>query len=1023
MASPQLDYETDKQADERLNPGEREFYNVAKNDPRTETSNSLREREQNSPSDYNRNVKSAADLSNQESNSGLYTPERADKNKKAKFSKKRAAIISLVIGGVGGGGMLAGFFGSAMMLPSLKDALTFNNDSSSIAMERRFMKVFANATKSGDNTLCASSKKMKCRMGKLSNSSLRRLAKKGIRPVIDGKKLDVKDIKRTGYPSKSASHFDIDGDIIESKDLAEHLNKKENRRLAARVLGRGGAFNMRVRAWVGKNITERFFRKFGLNKNGGLADSKLGKNVKERMNKFRDKLKAKAPGAASADAHINKAKAKAEKITGKAKKGGAGYMIAAGGCIAAKAPKIIAGTVAAIQLAQIMGHASDFILSPGDKAKASGFGSGFSQEDANAIGTALTERKPRKSDGKLSSALDSRYLKNALGIDKSKPKVSNFTPGFSILTNDAIKAGIAAENATKDACNVILSPAAMYTAMAADTAATVAASATIIGGLVKIVVSWTASELISAGIKAVATTYAKDAIEELAKNDAVPTAEGEELGDVIGISATAFFSSGGMARNLPALTTSGAQAFHNIKLESEQLHKEMDIASLSPFDISSKHTALGSIVHGAGYAMLANGMYGTGGLGVVSGLLRVPGYALSSRSLNAQAAPVFSEKTCGYAKEFELESVVNGRDLTPAINVAGLPCTGITRSQDAMSTEEAISLLEQEGWLDDNVEIPDGADIDTLVESGYIKKDTPLHEFIESCSDASSGDYLFNAAGCIVDDGSTGGSLNQVANSIPQGVCDTKTVDGASTNVCASTDLQLTEADGVATNVEGLKNQRSMAAISVFLLDFQVAQSINGEDDESGEGVTAASSAQFQAGTPENVNRVGSGWSLKENTDYSSVQCAAGTSDGGIFEVRIGTETSKIRVCNLKDANGEQFQVASLISENIKQMFEAADKDGIKLTSQSSFRSLAEQQRLYDQNCSGGQCSPPTSAPGNSQHELGLAVDWGVGGRSFCYPASACPGDPGYDWMMKNAQKYGFYKLDTEGWHFSTSGH
>ncbi|MDO4781262.1 MAG: M15 family metallopeptidase [Candidatus Saccharibacteria bacterium] len=1022
MARPQLDYETDKQADSRLNPGEREFYNEAKNDAQIKTSSSLHKREQDALSDYTNSTKNATDLPGRESVSGFYTPERTDKNNKAKFSKKKATIISLVIGGVGGGGILTGFFGSAMMLPSLKEALTFNNDSSSIAMERRFMKVFANATKSSDNTLCASSKKMKCRMGKLSNSSLRRLAKKGIHPVIDGKKLDVKDIKRTGYPSKSASHFDIDGKRISSKDLVGYLNQKENRHLAAKVLGRRGAFNMRVRAWVGKNITKRLFKKFGLNKNGGLADSKLGKNVKERVGKLREKLKAKMPGAGSADAHINKAKAKVEKITGKAKKGGAGYMIAAGGCIAVKAPKIVAGTVAAIQLAQIIGHASDFILSPGDKAKASGFGSGFSQEDANAIGTALTERKPRKSDGKLSSALDSRYLKNALGIDKSKPKISNFTPGFSILTNDAIKAGVAAENATKDACNVILSPAAMYAAMAVDTAATVAASTTLIGGLVKVVVSWTASELISAAIKAVATTYAKDAIENLAKNDAVPTAEGEDLGDIIGISATAFFSSGGMARNLPALTTSGAQAFHDMKLESEQLHKEMDIASLSPFDISSKHTALGSIVHNAGYAMLTNGMYGTNGLGLLGGLLRIPGYALSSRSLNAQAAPAFSEKTCGYAKEFELESVVNGRDLTPAINVAGLPCTGITRSQDAMSTEEAIQLLEQEGWIED-VDIPDGADIDTLVESGYIKKDTPLHDFIESCSDASSGDYLFNAAGCIVDDGSTEGSLSQVANNMPQGVCDTKTVDGNSTNVCASADLQITEADGVATDVEGLKNQRSMAAISVFLLDFQVAQSINGEDDDSDEGAAAATSIQFQAGTPENVKQLGNGWSLKENTDYSSVQCAAGTGDGGTYEVRIGTETSKIRVCNLKDASGEQFQVASLISENIKQMFEAANKDGIKLTSQSSFRSLAEQQQLYNQNCSGGQCNPPTSPPGNSQHELGLAVDWGVGGRSFCYPASACPGNPGYDWMMKNAQKYGFHKLDSEGWHFSTSGH
>ena len=65
--------------------------------------------------------------------------------------------------------------------------------------------------------------------------------------------------------------------------------------------------------------------------------------------------------------------------------------------------------------------------------------------------------------------------------------------------------------------------------------------------------------------------------------------------------------------------------------------------------------------------------------------------------------------------------------------------------------------------------------------------------------------------------------------------------------------------------------------MSVLLIDFQVAQSINGEDEEDGtegegeseEKSEEPSSTTTAVGTPENVQNTGSGWTIKPNTDYS----------------------------------------------------------------------------------------------------------------------------------------------------------
>ncbi len=63
-----------------------------------------------------------------------------------------------------------------------------------------------------------------------------------------------------------------------------------------------------------------------------------------------------------------------------------------------------------------------------------------------------------------------------------------------------------------------------------------------------------------------------------------------------------------------------------------------------------------------------------------------------------------------------------------------------------------------------------------------------------------------------------------------------------------------------------------------------------------------------------------------------------------------------------------------------------------------------------------GSCSPPTATPGNSEHQLGLAIDF-TENESILTPTS-----PGFAWLVEHASDYGLINLPSEAWHWSTTG-
>ncbi len=917
--------------------------------------------------------------------------------------KKRGGAIGL-LGGLGVGGiLLASLFAPASMLVNLMENLSDTNDSSSTSMERRFMKAFGFSTKDSDPVCSNSSKNIKCKMGRISNKALEQLTKKGMTPYFDADATNT-DTKK-GYPSRNPRGYTIEmGDgtsrNVASGDLPGFL--ANNPKFAAKVLGTGGAFNLRLKAWSGKHISQKLYKKFNISRTGGLADGshKQGNRAAETLAKLKEKL----PGLEKLDGVKDRIGTKITGQIGKAKKGGVGYTLAVASCVGIKAPGYIAAGVAAIQLARIISVAHDTILSPGAKLKASAVETNetaITTEDLDSIGTILTERTPEEGSDQLSSALDSAILLSALGVNRNKPAVAkDLTPGYSMFSNPLIQAAEGADKQTESACNAIMSPAAMWAAFAVDSAVTVAASATVVGGLAKIVAGWAISEIIVGVTEGIVKNLAGTVITDLAKNDKIETARGKELGDVMGISALSFFSAGGMARNLPVLKQSQLAEYSEIKEENEAFNKQMAVASLSPFDISSKYTFLGSIVNNTRLAYMANG-------NTVSpfSIAATISNLITPKNLIASAASQ-TENSCGYAEDFFLETT-DPAD-TPAINAAGLPCTGLTADQAAMSTNEALDLVVSEGWLDESKTFKDDATIEDLVKSGYIKSETPLTDFIESCSDASTGDYLVNSAGCTVN--STTKDSDSVNDSVG-GVCTT-----GEESVCVSD-----EYDG-GDAVEGVKNPRSLSAISTFLLDFQTIQSVNGEDEETAKG----GSTSALVGRPDGAIDKGQGWVLADGVDYSQYECDPRTEDAGPFTN--ATYGFTVRLCVISfntpttwaDDGGNS--VASVVSTNVMNMFEAARAEGVELGLSDGMRK--------------------TSAASYSNHKFGLALDLGTprGGQTICYggdPASgygsaanaeaACRSRGGqhyqaYQWLQANAATYGFFNLTTEPWHWDTVG-
>jgi peptidoglycan hydrolase CwlO-like protein len=120
------------------------------------------------------------------------------------------------------------------------------------------------------------------------------------------------------------------------------------------------------------------------------------------------------------------------------------------------------------------------------------------------------------------------------------------------------------------------------------------------------------------------------------------------------------------------------------------------------------------------------------------------------------------------------------------------------------------------------------------------------------------------------------------------------------------------------------------------------------------------------------------------------------------------------------------IQVSATIAAQVEGLMAQAAADGVPLAGRG-YRSAQEQIELRMENCGTSyyaiyempptQCNPETALPGQSNHELGLAIDFTWGGQSI-----ETHSHPGFQWLAANATAFGFANLPSEPWHWSPDG-
>ena len=149
-------------------------------------------------------------------------------------------------------------------------------------------------------------------------------------------------------------------------------------------------------------------------------------------------------------------------------------------------------------------------------------------------------------------------------------------------------------------------------------------------------------------------------------------------------------------------------------------------------------------------------------------------------------------------------------------------------------------------------------------------------------------------------------------------------------------------------------------------------------------------------------------------------------------ELRRRTEELLARATRAPGSGGLEIEpvrgirVHAEIAGQLTALLDAAERDSVALAGWG-FRSYEEQVELRRAHCGdtpeaifdvpASSCNPWTARPGTSMHELGLAVDFTYGGSVIPTRTS-----PAFIWLAANAERFGFYNLPAEPWHWSVNG-
>lgn len=145
----------------------------------------------------------------------------------------------------------------------------------------------------------------------------------------------------------------------------------------------------------------------------------------------------------------------------------------------------------------------------------------------------------------------------------------------------------------------------------------------------------------------------------------------------------------------------------------------------------------------------------------------------------------------------------------------------------------------------------------------------------------------------------------------------------------------------------------------------------------------------------------------------ATLTCEIGI-DGGVQTGYREGNPVPIKVCIVDGTD-----VNAKIVKNFDSLLKTANAQGVKLFGGSGFRTMSEQEYVYNcyitRSCNQGR---QAAKPGFSNHQMGLAVDFTCNTRGTLVAS----GDACFQWLKQNAANYGFINLPSENWHWSVNG-
>lgn len=211
--------------------------------------------------------------------------------------------------------------------------------------------------------------------------------------------------------------------------------------------------------------------------------------------------------------------------------------------------------------------------------------------------------------------------------------------------------------------------------------------------------------------------------------------------------------------------------------------------------------------------------------------------------------------------------------------------------------------------------------------------------------------------------------------------------------------------------VDGISGSRTRAAVR----SFQRRAGI-GVDGVVGP-VTERALVQAGAGTPPG------GSTIPPVTPGSFRPVAVESPGGG--RVRDKRDPASADLVTVRGTGGRSIRLHRLAAQAWRAMVGAARADGINaplLLPTSGYRSSAHQRRLWERALrnygSAREARKWVAPPGSSAHQSGRAVDFYLGGRNSSRNVANLRRTRAYQWLVRNAERFGFYPYPREPWHW-----